>query len=251
MACSIKTIGKWIRRPPILPFLALGALCLFAVDSAAAQEITSGQLPIKSFPIAHIATFLFLMLGPSKIIGPFLALTKGATIELRRQIATRAIVFSVIATGLAASLGEYFLSEYGIPVPVLAFSAGIVLFLVAVLDILAKFTQTTAEIGATAGHAPDARVALSPLAFPTIVTPHGVAALVVFMVLSEDWRDQLTIGAIALAIMALNWIVMVIAHRIGPALMIFLSLLGAVLSIIQVALGLQIMSNSLRALGVL
>jgi len=123
--------------------------------------------------------------------------------------------------------------------------------LVAVLDILAKFTQTTAEIGATAGHAPDARVALSPLAFPTIVTPHGVAALVVFMVLSEDWRDQLTIGAIALAIMALNWIVMVIAHRIGPALMIFLSLLGAVLSIIQVALGLQIMNNSLRALGVL
>ena len=87
--------------------------------------------------------------------------------------------------------------------------------------------------------------------FPTIVTPYGIAALVVFLALSRDLQAQLTIGAIALGIMLLNLIVMLLTRRILPILGLVLAILGAVLGIIQVALGLLIINNSLKAMGAL
>ena len=86
---------------------------------------------------------------------------------------------------------------------------------------------------------------------PTIVTPYGIATLVVFLALSPDMHGQLTIGAIVLAIMLLNLIVMIMTRHILPVMGILLPILGAVLGIVQVSLGLQIINNSLRALGVL
>ena len=56
------------------------------------------------------------------------------------------------------------------------------------------------------------------------------------------------IGAILLAIMLLNLIVMVMTRHIGPVLGILLQILGAVLGVIQVALGLLIIHNSLQLL---
>ncbi|HPU14913.1 MAG TPA: hypothetical protein PK808_02430, partial [Polymorphobacter sp.] len=82
--------------------------------------------------------------------------------------------------------------------------------------------------------------------FPTIVTPYGIAGLVVFMALSPDLASRMKVGAILLAIMGLNVIAMVAAKRILPFLGIALPILGAVLGVIQVALGLQIIQASLR-----
>ena len=94
-------------------------------------------------------------------------------------------------------------------------------------------------------------MAMSPLAFPTIVTPYGIATLIVFLALSPDPQSRLTIGAIVLAIMLLNLIVMILTRHILPVLAVVLPILGAVLGVIQVALGLQIINNSLQALGVM
>ncbi len=94
-------------------------------------------------------------------------------------------------------------------------------------------------------------VALSPLAFPTIVTPYGIAALVVFLALSQNVENRLTIGAIVVAIMLLNLIVMLVTRRLLPVLALVLPILGAVVGVVQVALGLQIINNSLRAMALL
>ena len=94
-------------------------------------------------------------------------------------------------------------------------------------------------------------MALAPLAFPTIVTPYGIAALVVFLAVSQSVEGRLTVGAIVVAIMALNLIVMLLARRLRRVLGLVLPILGAVLGVVQVALGLQIINNSLRTLGVL
>jgi multiple antibiotic resistance protein len=121
------------------------------------------------------------------------------------------------------------------------------------LHILEQFAPPEPEgrdAGAPASK-PIMKLALSPLAFPTIVTPYGIAALVVFMALSPDLQGRLTIGAILVAIMLLNLIVMLVTRRILPLLGLVLPIVGAVLGIVQVALGLQIIFSSLRALGVL
>ena len=235
------------RETRLLLALTVGFGFLIHAGIASAAEAAPGPVPLKHIPVAQIFTFLFLMLGPFKIIGPFAKITKGADAAFTRQIALRSTLFASLAILVAAFLGETFLSKYGIPLPVLALSAGIILFLVALQNILQEFAPHSAET-TEPSPAPTLNMALAPLAFPTIVTPYGIAAIVVFLALSPDLQGRLVIGAILLAIMLLNLIVMLMTRRIGPVLGVLLQILGAVLGIIQVALGLLIIHNSLQLL---
>ena len=236
-------------RLPVMSAIVLGFL--FSAGIAAAAETTGSQPLSKQFPVAYVLTFLFLMLGPFKIIGPFARITKGADAALTRQIALKAILFSSIALLVAAFTGEYILTRYGIPLPILALAAGIILFLVALQSTLQQFAPPMSHGEVDAAATPTAKQALMPIAFPTIVTPYGIAATIVFLAFSPDIQGRLSIGAIVLFIMFLNLIVMLNVRRIGPVLNISLAILGAVIGVIQVALGLQIINNSLRALGVM
>lgn len=192
---------------------------------------------------SQIFALLFLMLGPFKILGPFIKITKNADTALTRKIAVRAILFSIAALLLAAFLGENILSRYGIPIPILSLSGGIILFLVALLNIIHQFQPTVAD--EESEKLPPLSVAINPLAFPTIVTPHGIAAVIVFIALSPDLNSKLTVVAIVTGIMLLNLMVMFFARRIFNTLSLVLVLLGAVLGVVQVALGAKIIYNSL------
>ena len=234
----------------LLMTLTVGFICLVDTSSASAAEAASSQEQIKQFPLIYVLTFMFLMLGPFKIIGPFAKLTKGADAALTRQIAVQAILFSSIALLVAAFTGQYILTRYSIPLPILALAAGIILFLVALQNTLQQFVPPTHHSELAAAPTPTLKQALT-IAFPTIVTPYGIAAVIVFLAFSQDLQGRLAIGAGVLVIMLLNLIVMLNVKRIGLVWSITLAILGAVISIIQVALGLQIINNSLRALGVL
>ncbi|MCU0377453.1 MAG: hypothetical protein MUC78_04270 [Bacteroidales bacterium] len=189
----------------------------------------------------QIFTFLFLMLGPFKIIGPFAKITEGADAKLTRQLAFRAMIYSSVALILAAALGQRILSNFEIPLPILAISGALILFLVALQTIIRQFASPSSE--AEQAIVPTLDMALNPLAFPTIVTPYGIAAVIVFLALSPDLNGKLTIGLTVLVIMALNLILMLVTRYIYKFLTIFLGLLGAILGIIQVALGLMIIYN--------
>ncbi|ULQ54115.1 MarC family protein [Flavihumibacter fluvii] len=195
----------------------------------------------------QIFTFLFLMLGPFKIIGPFASITQNATPAFTRQLAIRAIFFSSLALLLAGFIGETILNKYGIPLPILALAGGIILFLVAILNVIKQFSPPEEHPGQDVP-TPTLNKALNPLAFPTIVTPYGIAAVIVFLALAPDLTTKLTIGAIVLGIMVLNLVVMLLTRHIGKYLMLLLAILGAILGVIQVALGLMIIFNQLREL---
>jgi multiple antibiotic resistance protein len=194
----------------------------------------------------HIFAFLFLMLGPFKIIGPFAKITQGADPKLTRQIAFRAMIFSSIALLLAAVLGSRIMSNFTIPIPILAISGGLILFLVALLNIIKQFATPTAN--QENAIIPTLDMAINPLAFPTIVTPYGIAAVIIFLSLSPDLNSKLTVGLIVLVIMAVNLIFMLITRYIYKFLAVFLALLGAILGIVQVALGLMVIFNNFRIL---
>ena len=205
------------------------------------EEAESDSRP--TFPIGKIFTVLFLMLGPFKIIGPFAMMTRGLDLALTRRIALLASGFAAVALLLAAFLGGAILQRFGIPLPVLALAAGLILFLVAIVNILQQFKPAILSDEPT--KVPVLAKA-SSFAFPNIVTPYGIAALVVFLALSPDGTKRLAIGAIVLAILLINLIFMLITPYIFRILGIFLQILAAVLGVIQVALGLQIIYNSLR-----
>jgi multiple antibiotic resistance protein len=123
--------------------------------------------------VNQVFTFLFLMLGPFKIIGPFATVTKGADPALTRRIALWATLFSTVALLVAAFLGEGIMSSFGIPLPILALAAGLILFLVALINILQQFRPPTHQEDQKSESIslPTMTTALTPLAFPAIVTP--------------------------------------------------------------------------------
>lgn len=234
-----------------MPRSIAGAVFLIGATAASAAQTVADAAITRDFPLAQIFTFLFLMLGPFKIIGPFSRITKGADVAFTRRIAVRATLFASLALALAATLGERFLSSYGIPLPVLALSAGLILLLVALHGTLQQFAPQDAPAAQATDSMPPPTMAmaLTPLAFPTIVTPYGIAALVVFMAYSPDLQARLIIGAVLAVIMLLNLVVMLATRRLLPFLGVALPVVGAVLGVVQVALGLQIIQNSLKALG--
>ena len=236
------------RHKLLIAAFAVGVGGLIAASNASAAE-SGSQVHMKAFPVAQVFTFLLLMLGPFKIIGPFSKLTKRADARFTREMALWSTLFSSLALLFAGLLGETFLLKYGVPLPVLALSAGIILFLVALQNILQQFTPPMAQSEGPAVPTPTMSMALTPLAFPTIVTPYGIAALIVFLAFSPDLQSRLVIGAIVVAIMLLNLVAMIVTRHIPRFLGVLLSILGAVLSVVQVALGLQIINNSLKALG--
>jgi multiple antibiotic resistance protein len=216
------------------------------------MEAADVEVPMRQVTLGQFLPVLILMLGPFKIIGPFFKATNGADATRIRQIAVWATIFAALGLLIAGFLGESILSSYGIPLPILVLSGGIILFLVALRNVLEQFEAHEPPSGqAKAPPAPAVKVALMPLAFPAIVTPYGIAALIVLLAFSDGLEGRLTLAAAVVAIMVLNLVVMLTARRLASVLAFVLPILGAVLGVVQVALGLQIINNALQMLGVL
>ena len=200
------------------------------------------------FSPSQIFLTLFLMLGPLKILVPFEDLTQRFDSGMRRRIARRAIFFSAAALTIATLIGRTMLENFGISLPMLALTGGIILFLVALQTVMQG--GTIPRMSRRYDSVQDVGLALMPIAYPIIVTPQGLAAVIVFVTLANSrfWGSSLVVGIVFL-ILILDWITMLFAARIlrcaGTALQIF----GVVLGVTQVALGLQIILHNLSLIG--
>jgi len=229
---------RWIG-----PVVLAAALLATPSIAHAADADAAGLTPQKIF------TLLFLMLGPLKILGPFSAITRGADAKFRFRLATRAIVFAAIGLAIASVLGPNMLQNFNIPIPVLALTGGLVLFLVALQTVLQQFAPPPPR---PTGAAPqNLAIAINPLAFPTIVTPYGIAATIIFTTLAQgDTEKKLVIAGVVGAILLMDWVAMLFAHTVLKYLGTILQIVAVVLGINQVALGLMVILNSLSAIGV-
>lgn len=226
---------------------------LVALAAVPMMEVAHAQSTIgsTSFPARvnawKIFVMLFLMLGPTKILAPFMAMTAGTDDAFRRTLARRAILFSAAALALAGLLGKKMLDNLSISLPVLTLAAGLILFLVALQTVLQQGTQSARS---ASREAPGLNLAYAPLAFPTIVTPYGIAAVIVFATLAQDDQSAgLALAGVVLLILAMNWVAMIYVEPIlkwaGPALQVF----AVVVGVTQVALGLQLIVRSLVIIG--
>jgi len=242
---------RMTHRSQLVRLAALSAvlLCIVPVNLMAGQALAPElNTEPRTIEFTEMFTFLFLMLGPIKILGPFVKLTRGGDETFARKLAVRGFIFSCVALVFAAIIGEKSMRKYHVSVPVLAIAAGIILFLVALQTVMQQFDS---DKPAHREFEPSLRLAVSPLAFPTIVTPYGVAAVIIFMTITPDFATRSEIFGVLLGLMVLNLIAMLFANPILKYAGMPLQLLGTVLGIIQVALGLQIMVLGLRGLGIL
>ncbi|MGA8576489.1 MAG: MarC family protein [Candidatus Cybelea sp.] len=191
---------------------------------------------------AQIFVALFVTLGPINFMKTFATLTRDAGPALQRQIAIRAAAIATISVLVSAVVGSFLLDKWHVSVSAVALSGAAVLFLVGMRSILELYAAPAPVERA----APSLDLALSPLAFPSLATPYGIAVLVVLLTLAPE--HTVGILGLALLVMAIDLLMMLFIRPIMRGLGVPLSLLGVVLSLMQVALSIQFAFFAIRTL---
>ena len=195
-----------------------------------------------------VFVLLFVTLGPIKIVGPFAQLTRDTDEAQMKRIAVRAFVIAVIAVIVGGFVGEVLIEAWKISVSALTLAGGIIFLLVGLSLVLEQY-QPAHGAPPPLPEAPMA--AALRLAFPTVVTPYGIAAVIALLVNSPDAARTASILAILIGVMVLNLLLMLYVRRImGGVTVIALQIFGAVLGVLQVALAVQFILRGLRELGV-
>ncbi len=204
------------------------------------ETMTLAQAAGKLFPL------LFNMMGPIGLIPVFVRLTADMEQKARTAMARRATGLAFIALFLAVFLGAAMLGAWSISNGSLIFAAGLIVTSSALLPLIWSGGGAAAAAG-DAKQTPE-QLAVSPLAFPSMVTPRAVAVLIIFVAYFPAMEGKLTVLAAAAFVLLLNLIGMRFAQwfmdHVG---MTPLLVLGAVFGVLQVALGVEMMANGWQA----
>jgi len=191
---------------------------------------------------------LFVTLGPIKVLGPFRQLTHEADEARTKQIALRAFALGLIAAVVGGFVGKLLVENWHITPAALTLAGGLIFLLVGLSLVLEQYKP----VHAAPAPLPEAQMAAAlRVAFPIIVTPYGIAAVIALLVNSPDAPRTLTILAILVAVMALNLLAMLYARRMGGFTLLALQIFASVLAVLQVALAVQFVLRGLIELGVL
>ncbi len=190
------------------------------------------------------ALTMWTTIDPIATLVVFASLTVGMAAPQRRALARDATIFSAMILLAAIVLGQVVLNALGISMVAFQVAGGIVLFLFAL-----QLVFGTVHTGDAAG-GPGAHPAVFPLAVPSIASPGAILAAIV---LTDNhlhgFVEQLGTALVTLAVLGLNWLLMLGADRIlrvigqhGAALVI--RVMGLVLAALSVqfvieALGIQ------------
>ncbi|SEB18983.1 MarC family protein [Variovorax sp. YR216] len=199
---------------------------------------------------AFIFTILFLTLGPIKMIPTFANLTKEMTLAQKRGLAIRGMLMALAICLYVSLLGRGIVRSYQISLDALGLATGFIL-LVSALRAIFPPTQP-----------PDRKrdqpslwqLAISPVASPIVVTPVGIAAILIFVMQAPGVPGmQWSIAKALLILLGLDFLVMFFIDRITrvPGLMMALQVLGTVLVVVQVALSFETFLVALKSLGVI
>jgi len=201
---------------------------------------------------AEIFTIFFITIGPLKLLGPFVQRTHGLDDATVRQISVRAFLMATISAIAGGFLGAALLANWHVSIGAMVIAGGLVFLLVGLRQLLEQYEPP---------HAPDPNMPALPasptaaalkLLFPLVLTPFGIAAVIVLLALStESGRTEIIVGMVV-AVMLLNLVAMLFARKIlVGATIVVLQILGAVLGILQAGLAVQIILRGLRDLKII
>lgn len=205
------------------------------------------------FSPGKVFTFLFLAIGPVKVFGPFAELTRDRDNAFKRRLAIRATILAALGLLIAGTTGAKTLVTWGVSLGALYLTAGIILFLVAIKSVLEQFDHHNMQPGhPSLPHSRDvapAKLAMSPLAFPIVVTPWGIALIILLVTLRAERIPDIV--AITAAVLVLDLLAMLTADRIlrTPLVGTTLAILAVVIGVLQVALGVDVAAQGIRTLG--
>jgi multiple antibiotic resistance protein len=199
------------------------------------------------FDAALIFAVLFLLLGPIRLIIPYAKLVAGFDPTSKWKIALVAAGIAAAICIFVALVGERLLTKYDIAFDSLRVAGGLLLTVSALKNIVFPEGSPSPSVERRSVFETGLAVAT-----PVIVSPVGIAAILVFSMAAPDAAAaRETVLFPLLGLMAANLVVMLLIDFIMkiPGLNSALYLIAAVLSLVQVALGVDAMIEGLGIAG--
>lgn len=197
-------------------------------------------------PLDKLFVLLFMMTGPLRVVPGFAALSSALDEEQKKRIATRGALYASAGVFLAVVMGHTILASWGASPEALAAATGILLFLTALQSLVGW--PAVSPAGQNNQNSSFARLALSPLAFPTILPPFAVGVLILFGAYFPDWYSKVMMLGLTWGIIAVDWIAMKYAkqimEKIGAST---LQVLGAVFGVLQLSLAIQMVFWAIKS----
>jgi multiple antibiotic resistance protein len=190
---------------------------------------------------SEVFTLFFIMLGPLKLLGPFSKATHHVPESTIHSLAWKSTLILTPLLVIFGYVGLMLTRNWHIPLTILELTSGLIFAYVAFMLILKPKKDEPPET------APE----INPLsvALGMILTPYGVATLILLLASSQDEQRTLLIFALLGLNMFLNFLAMFfIRPLMGKAGSIFMMMLGSVLGVLQAALALFIIHASLISL---
>ncbi|WP_413288443.1 MarC family protein [Bdellovibrio sp. HCB337] len=191
----------------------------------------------------QVFTLFFIMLGPLRILGPFARATKSLPQREVNALAWKSALVALILLIVCGLIGKGLLEKWLIPVPILELTSGLIFAFVAFKMILAPKTEDPT----TSQPTPPPR----PVGVATnmLVSPYGAAILIGLLALSLDTNRTLSIFMMLALVMFVDMLAMIYIRKIMTEIgAVILQMLGVVLGVLQAALALSIIHQSLLLL---
>jgi multiple antibiotic resistance protein len=199
--------------------------------------------------LQYVFVIFFVTLGPIKLFGPFLHLTANFDERSKRRLARRGTMIATVVGLCSVFLGNTLREKWGIERPDLLVTFGILLLISALHQLGSAEHPQPPQPSPPAG---TRHLSFSPVAFPMIITPYGIVAMLLFAAVAPSTQSFLlgTFGVFA-GIMLLDYLGMIFA---GPILRTItpqaLQVFGWVLAVLQASLAVLALMQGLR-LGLL
>lgn len=195
--------------------------------------------------LAQVFTLLFVVMGPPlKTPLAYYARMQAFDHATRRSLAIKTAILATVAVLIGGFLGLALQRSWQISVPAMLIAGGVIFFLVSLRTVLEQYSPSPVPHPAPEGltpappHAPGA----FELAVPMIVTPYGLAGLIILLASSHSTGRTLGIVAMLVLVMLLHLLAMLfsgpVVRGIGP---LPFKLFGTVIGSLTVGLSVQMM----------
>lgn len=200
-------------------------------------------------PLNTVFVLLFVTLGPPlKTPMIYFAKTRGMAEADSHTLAWKTFLLATVAVIVGGFLGIGMMHNWHVSTPILLVAGGLVFFLVSLRTVLDPFESKPPPHPAEPAPAPTA----FQMAVPMIVTPWGIAGLIIILANSHSHERTLSVIAMVLGVMILHYLAMrfsgALVRTVGP---LPFQLFGAIIGILTVALSLQMINGGLVLMGLM
>jgi multiple antibiotic resistance protein len=199
-------------------------------------------------------TTMFATISPISVSAMFAALTVSVDAHARRAIAVRGtLIAGVILLGFALC-GEYLLTGLGISLAALRISGGILLLLIGIDKVFARFDNGATTTKAERKEAEDKDdISVFPLATPLIAGPGSMGATILLMAdVKGDLPHQLVVIGALIAILLVTLLTLLSASKLQKMLGVTgMQVVGRVMGVLLAALAVQFILDGLGQSGLL